>query len=350
MLMVIWAHCGAIFTPVITFFHMPLFFFISGYLFKKRDFKSFFLRRVKSLYIPFLGYEIVFLTLRNLFLNIGLYTSADWSWMVAVRNIRDLVPLLVHILLFDNVDELLSTLWFPTCLFFVELIFWCENRLIHYRWLTIGINSFLMVIGYLLYVRANVIIGWSYNFKDAITVILISLFFYDFGVLSKETKIFSFSGSPKVLEKILALIFAVVLLVAWRLGQYTDYRACSFSNPINCLILSILGIYSTIQIGRSLYILCSKNALGRSISSLIKNTGLWSYHFMALQFLAMKPVSALIAVAMRVPVDKYLGDFGLISIASAWWRIIGFVLTTVICYICAYTIRHLHTIFGNGKI
>lgn len=137
---------------------------------------------------------------------------------------------------------------------------------------------------------------------------------------------------------------------AWRLGQYTDYRACSFSNPINCLILSILGIYSTIQIGRSLYRLCSKNALGQFSNSLIKNTGRWSYHFMALQFLAMKPVSALIAVVMRVPVDKYLGDFGLISIASAWWRIIGFVLTTFICYICAYTIRHLHTIFGNGKI
>ena len=162
MLMVIWAHCGAIFTPVINFFHMPLFFYISGYFFQERDFYYYFSRRMKSLYIPFLGYEIVFLTLRNLFLNIGLYTSADWSWMVAVRNIRDLAPLLVHILLFDNVDELLSTLWFPACLFFVELIYWFENTLLHNSRLIIGINTILMTIGYFIHIRLNFILGWSF--------------------------------------------------------------------------------------------------------------------------------------------------------------------------------------------
>lgn len=34
-------------------FHMPLFFFISGYLYKRKDFKSFFVGKLKSLLLPY---------------------------------------------------------------------------------------------------------------------------------------------------------------------------------------------------------------------------------------------------------------------------------------------------------
>ncbi len=59
-------------------FHMPLFYFVSGFFYNDRytvQPVQFLKKRIKTLYIPFLKYELVFLALHNIFFNINLYSD-----------------------------------------------------------------------------------------------------------------------------------------------------------------------------------------------------------------------------------------------------------------------------------
>ncbi len=74
--------CGHAYMPYysyITHFHMPLFFLISGFLYSsKASVKDFFLRKVKSLYIPFVFWNVVAYLVRQ---NIDLEFNAFLSFL-----------------------------------------------------------------------------------------------------------------------------------------------------------------------------------------------------------------------------------------------------------------------------
>ena len=65
----------------ICFFHMPLFFIISGYVFKDIYFtnfenvKSLFFKRIKSLYIPYVFCNLIYVLFNNFFIKINFYHS-----------------------------------------------------------------------------------------------------------------------------------------------------------------------------------------------------------------------------------------------------------------------------------
>lgn len=76
-------HAGApvLFTHFIYLFHMPIFFMISGYLFKDTDsdsiesVKYFIVRRIKSLYFPYLLLQVLLTLFHNFLLKINFYTD-----------------------------------------------------------------------------------------------------------------------------------------------------------------------------------------------------------------------------------------------------------------------------------
>ena len=59
-------------------FHMPLFFFFSGYCFKATyldDPYSFCKRRIRGLYLPYVKWGLVFLLLHNVFFYLNIYNK-----------------------------------------------------------------------------------------------------------------------------------------------------------------------------------------------------------------------------------------------------------------------------------
>ena len=125
ILMVVWAHI--LLTgwthKMIYAFHMPLFFFLSGMLFKKEKYNSFgtfFVRRAKRLLLPYF-----------------IYSVATWAFWAAFRYIRHdevssyLMPLLQTIIAQGSGEFFVhnSALWFIPCLFLTEILYFFISKL-----------------------------------------------------------------------------------------------------------------------------------------------------------------------------------------------------------------------------
>ena len=125
ILMVVWAHI--LLTgwthKMIYAFHMPLFFFLSGMLFKKEKYNSFgtfFVRRAKRLLIPYVVYSV-----------------ATWAFWALFRYIRHdevesyIMPLLQTFIAQGSGEFFVhnSALWFIPCLFLVEILFYFISKL-----------------------------------------------------------------------------------------------------------------------------------------------------------------------------------------------------------------------------
>lgn len=107
---------------------MPLFYFVSGLLYKKYKYGTYFVRKVKYLYVPFVLIEVVFLILHNLYVHIGFYNSISNLKMGQLYGKNEYLRALLDIVLFDNFDLMLAPLWFVASLFFVCLIYRALDR------------------------------------------------------------------------------------------------------------------------------------------------------------------------------------------------------------------------------
>lgn len=76
--------CPDILARFIYLFHMPLFFFCSGYFFlppqSNETFKKNIIKRIYGIYIPYVKWSIAFLLLHNFFYKIGTLFSLLLLW------------------------------------------------------------------------------------------------------------------------------------------------------------------------------------------------------------------------------------------------------------------------------
>ena len=96
-------------------FHMPLFFFLSGFTFSTKDsFGTTVFKKSKTLIVPFLA-----------FFTLGLVMTClipPWEEKLSQAG------LLQDIMLADPANVHNSSIWFLICLFFVVLLYWVLNK------------------------------------------------------------------------------------------------------------------------------------------------------------------------------------------------------------------------------
>lgn len=129
MLMVM-IHAGIPGETVVSMFHMPLFFVMSGYCFKDKSLqlpsKDYFLKKVKTLWWPYVKWSMIFLLCHNLFFHLNILNeeygykeshSAFYSW-------TDIYSHAWHIMLMMSDHEYLIVggYWFMKQIFFGSLI------------------------------------------------------------------------------------------------------------------------------------------------------------------------------------------------------------------------------------
>lgn len=157
-------------------FHMPLFFYLSGIVYKTSNLSigSFLLKKARGLLLPyfifsFLTYILWFYVTRHF-----PFTSGD--------NVDPIVPF-SGIFISTPVDYQLTynpAIWFLTCLFVVELLFYLYDRISNGKWLPLFLIG-CGVVGYAssIFIEAN-ILPWS------VLVSLTAIVFYGLGYFTKK--------------------------------------------------------------------------------------------------------------------------------------------------------------------
>lgn len=112
----------------INMFHMPLFFFFSGYCFKDKYLNQpldFIRKRIIGLYKPFVKWSVVFLLLHNIFFKLNIYND-KFGFKGVVSHLyewNEFIYKLIHIItrMTDN-EQLLGGYWFLYSLFVCSII------------------------------------------------------------------------------------------------------------------------------------------------------------------------------------------------------------------------------------
>ena len=105
-------------------FHMPFFFFVSGYLFNEKalcSFVPFLKKKIKSLWWPFFKWNIIFILLHNLLFLAG-FESTEYTWPETLKRI------LLSGLMAQS-EDMLGTFWFLQQLIRVVIIGWIILKL-----------------------------------------------------------------------------------------------------------------------------------------------------------------------------------------------------------------------------
>lgn len=229
-------------------YHMPLFFVISGLTLKavaSSDFKDFAIKKLKRLYVPFLVYELVFLALNPLLTGIGVLSEK-------YESAADFCKALIHILLFDNCNILLSPIWFLTVLFFAICIAFVVLKMV-------GTNNIAGILG-LVHIYAGMILGnngllivsISHSFVQVINVIIMATGYILVGWTVKQAitgdKIRACVESTWV--RLLAILLLGVIIVFERITKVkADMRGNTYEMIPLQPILALIGIAGVFAIG-----------------------------------------------------------------------------------------------------
>lgn len=219
-------------------FHMPLFFFLSGYLYrpgKHNSWWDFLKSKFKKLIIPYaLFFAILFI-----------------YWILIGRAIGDIQNLNVKISTifyeFFYASAYLKTpfapLWFLLTLFWVELIFFfLQNNITKKFWLFLSL-ILISLIGYFYGLKMNVRPPWGLD------IALVAVLLYGLGHFAKAFKV-QLSHISKFL---LILVVPILVLIGWRLalvnGQ-VDMMANYYGTSYLFLPAALVGIGATVILAK----------------------------------------------------------------------------------------------------
>ena len=194
MLLVVMGHVGfgGVFSKIIHAFHMPMWFFISGYFFTPaRDLRATLKRKIKSLFIPFFINGIVY------FVE---YLIRDKFQRGAFQYTKTLLIMLTGI----GTPIAGGNQWFLPALFFTNMIYYILRKRIKQRMILLGTVVLLSVSGCLLATimgRYSVPIPWSLDAG------LVGLLFFHIGCLMRE------NGDSRIVDTAMNLNLLQLLLV-----------------------------------------------------------------------------------------------------------------------------------------
>ncbi|WP_270286738.1 acyltransferase family protein [Enterococcus casseliflavus] len=248
MILVVWGH---LYPPMtarmwIYSFHMPLFFFLSGYLYKKRGTKESIVVRSKKLLVPY------FLT-AILSFPIGIFLDRYLGNSVTIGS------KISEVFFLNGTVGWNSPIWFLIVLYLVEVFFAMVDKI---KPIWIAIASLL--VGYLLYIT-------SVTLVFGIQIALWMLPFYCLGMIVKKNNFLN-----KDIKNLKALALGITLMVvngviAISSGVVAEIYHNILGNYWMFYVNAIIGIFGIIFISmylpnikfikevsvNSLFILCS---------------------------------------------------------------------------------------------
>ena len=304
-------------TPIgkfIYLFHMPLFFVCSGYFFKeisdRPSLMSFYKKRMKGLYLPYLKWSTLFLLLHNLLRFLHITGSVYYQIEDYIRQFIKLIAMTDYELLirpFWFIKELLlASLIVATISFFTSRL---SNRII---------PEFLFIIALIASVISKLLP--PFPLIGDCSVLCLSILYYYTGIL-----LYKYKNHLPLTYTTMTLSFFIVLIGSIFFVGNVDMRFTTLYNQIPYYILSITGIIMILCISLKLEIINNISAL--------YYIGNHTMPILALNLLALKFGNLIKILIYELPLERLSSYTIIYENNTCFWlvyTVIGVVIPMII--------------------
>ena len=278
-------------------FHMPLFFFVSGYFLNVNGGgKTFISKRVRGLYLPYLKWSLFFLLLHNFLFDIGFYNGL-YGYNGNVFYVYDLHDYIVRfcfvVFTMDRHEPVLGGFWFLKTLFLASLMVRLFIKLASYltEHSRMKITFLVCILGLLLSKFFEVNIPFIGN----LSIIFLGAVFYLIGYLYRHIENESFYSRYSLFVSCVIMLFFTAI-------YHHMSMFCSFNDVIIYIIVACNGMFCTLGICYHL----EKRGVG--LYYIGKNT----LQILALHFMSFKIVSIVVILVYNLPFEM-LSEFPVIK-------------------------------------
>lgn len=305
ILLMVAAHAGIphVVNRFIVMFHMPLFFFMSGYCFKEKYLSpppiTFVNKRIKGLYIPFVKWSLLFLLLHNVFYYLNIYND-EYGFrgrVSSLYSIKEFASRCIHIVVgLHGQEQLLGGYWFLPQLLYASVIGFFAIKYI--KNIYVGISTVLCIT----------IITSAFDLRVPFwgigSLTFLSTAFFLVGYLYKKKYDDWNKGH-------LSVLFAVIVAVG-SVYCYTSMLSFTAEKILPYAICAICGTVMTLN--ASQYIASKKGWIKDMLVYVGNNTlTVLTWHF-----LCFKIVSLVIILVYNLPIEQ-LACFPIIPEYASWW-------------------------------
>ena len=297
----------------IAMFHMPLFFFVSGFCFKDRylnDGRQFFINKVKSLYVPFVKWSLIFLMLHNVFYNLNIYNGIYGfnGQSSCLYGIKDMLFHALRILFAMNeTEQLLGGFWFLKQLFCGSFL-----ALLCFKYMRSDIYGAIALLA------AAMLLSWldaDIPFFHISSLTFLSAFFIVTGRVYKKM--------PLNLDKWGFSLFSFIAVLTGSILCGTSMLTYSTKQILPYSICAILGTIMVLNISEHLI------KVQNFFSKILMYIGDHTLVILTWHFLSFKIVSLLLIWMYKLPVEQLAYFPTIPEYSSRYWplySIVGIVI------------------------
>lgn len=314
--------CPITISRFIYIFHMPLFFFFSGYFFKeittKKSLIVFTMKKINGLYLPYLKWSIFFLILHNTFCSLNIYNALSNTYPYQVN---DYLVQLRKVLFMSDYELLLRPFWFVKELLLSSLCV-AAISLIRHKYFSKFTNIHILILSLLLAllfqkVPAIPFIGDISLCLFSIAYIYSGMIFYQFKHLLSPSSI------------IIASTFIIVVLGSLLFNDTIDMRYLNYTSSfLLFFFLSLCGI---------ILIYCISERLERtSLKNCLYYIGNHTFPILALNLFALKIGNYIKILIYGMQIEKLSSYTVIYEYNTYYWilySIIGTGFPLLICYL-----------------
>ncbi len=292
---------------VIYMFHMPLFFFLSGYCFRVShldDFRNYAKKRISRIYIPFIKWGLIFLFLHNIFFHLNIYNGTfgfegEVSQLYGVSDYMK-KTFLIFFCLSGN-EQLLGGYWFLHTMFFASFIFY---GLLKLKMPIVG-GLIALLLSVLLYFKGIPVVNIYCGAKEFFAVSCMMA-----GYLYKSYSIDKFVDK----YSIYVILICALLLISGSVYWHGEMLDMNWIYTVPYFISAIAGSIIVLKLSK---LFAEKT---RRLSNLVSNIGNKTIEILTWHFLCFKIVSLMIIAYYGRPIE-HLAEFPIMRPynTQGWW-------------------------------
>jgi len=290
-------------------FHMPLFFFCSGFFMKPAgniiDLRSFIIKRFKGLYLPYVKWSLFFLLFHNLFLSLHLY-NLDY---IGKYDEGIFIDKLLHIIFtMTGHDQLADPYWFfKQLLLSSVMVSSVEYTIRHVKY---RLKNVVTLIFFLALTTISKFYGWGLPVIWNLSIVFLSTSFFFLGYVYRRNEI----KPIKSYAGFIAML--IVIIEVYIYNDYLDMLWYTWKNVVLYVVIAVIGVFM---------VLAFSQLLERTrFANVLYYIGNHTMIIFVLHLLVFKLVNLLKVVLYQLPIER-LADFKIVQENNELFWLVYFV-------------------------